>query len=155
MSELLEITGDDIASLNDADLRTLIGLLCEADYREAGLPTIGITWGGRQEARDSGLDVVVRGETLPPPNSFIPRNITGFQVKKPDMPRTEILKEMSPGDVLREEIKGLIRDKGAYVIVSSRGSTTGSALKNRISAMKEAIAGQEDHDDLHLDFLDR
>ena len=35
MAELLEIVGDDIARLNDADLRTLIGLLCEADYRRA------------------------------------------------------------------------------------------------------------------------
>ena len=55
MSELLEIVGDDIARLNDADLRMLIGLLCEADYRQAGLPTRGITWGGNQDARDGGL----------------------------------------------------------------------------------------------------
>ena len=33
MSNLLDITGDDIARLNDAELRELIGLLCEADYR--------------------------------------------------------------------------------------------------------------------------
>ena len=62
MSNLLEITGDDIARLNDAELRELIGLLCEADYRQAGLSTKGITWGGHQDARDGGLDVVVREE---------------------------------------------------------------------------------------------
>ena len=155
MPELLEITGDDIASLNDTDLRSLVGLLCEADYRMAGLPTSGITWGGRQEARDSGLDVVVRGEAAPPQNSFVPRNITGFQVKKPDMRRAEILKEMRPGGVLREEIKGLIRDKGAYVIVSATGSTTGTALKNRMDAMKEAVVDATHHDDIYLDFMDR
>ena len=33
MSNLLDITGDDIARLSDAELRELIGLLCEADYR--------------------------------------------------------------------------------------------------------------------------
>ena len=44
MSTLLEITKDDIAALDDAVLRELIGLLCEADYRSAGLPTSGITW---------------------------------------------------------------------------------------------------------------
>jgi len=38
MIALLEITGDDIALLNDTDLRSLIGLLCEADFRLAGLP---------------------------------------------------------------------------------------------------------------------
>ncbi len=65
MSKLLEITGDDIAQLDDTELRTLIGLLCEADFRLAGLPTKGITWGGHQNASDGGLDVVVRVEDTP------------------------------------------------------------------------------------------
>ncbi|OQW97495.1 MAG: hypothetical protein BWK74_06225 [Desulfobacteraceae bacterium A6] len=155
MSNLLEITGDDIARLHDSDLRTLIGLLCEADYRLAGLPTKGITWGGHQDACDGGLDVVVRGETPPPQNSFVPRNITGFQVKKPDMPRAEILKEMQPNGILREEIKTLIQDRGAYIIVSSSGSTTNTALRNRTDAMKEAVANENNNQNLHLDFLDR
>jgi hypothetical protein len=155
MPNLLEITGDDIAHLNDADLRTLIGLLCEADYRLAGLPTKGITWGGHQDARDGGLDVVVRGEIPPPQNSFVPRSTTGFQVKKPDMPRTEILEEMQPNGILREEIKALIQEKGAYIIVSSSGSTTDTALRNRTDAMKDAVANENNHQNLHLEFLDR
>ncbi len=155
MPNLLEITGDDIALLDDVELRALIGLLCEADYRLAGLPTKGITWGGHQDARDGGLDVVVRGETPPPQNSFVPRSITGFQVKKPDMPRAEILKEMQPNGILREEIKALIQESGAYIIVSSSGSTTNTALKNRTDAMKEAVANEDNHQNLHLDFLDR
>ena len=88
MSTLLEITKDDIAALNDAELRELIGLLCEADYRSAGLPTSGITWGGHQNAPDGGLDVVVRDTVSPPQKSFVPRNITGFQVKASDMPKS-------------------------------------------------------------------
>ena len=155
MTNIIEITDDDIARLDDAELRALIGLLCEADYRLAGLPTKGITWGGHQDARDGGLDVVVRGETAPPKTSFVPRKITGFQVKKPDMPRSEILKEMRPKNVLREEIKSLIQEGGAYVIVSSSGSTTDPALKNRTDAMKEAIVSENDHQDFHLDFFDR
>lgn len=155
MSNLLEITGDDVARLGDADLRVLIGLLCEADYRFAGLPTIGITWGGHQDARDGGLDVVVRGKASPPINSFIPRNNTGFQVKKSDMPRAEILKEMRPKGVLRDSIKALIQENGAYIIASSDGSTTDTALKNRIKAMEEAVSQEKNKQDLHLDFLDR
>jgi len=155
MTTLFDITGDDIAQLNDANLRSLIGLLCEADYRLAGLPTKGITWGGHQDARDGGLDVVVRDDVPPPRKSFVPRSVTGFQVKKPDMRPAEIRKEMRPGDVLREEIKALMRDGGAYIIVSSGSSTTDRALKNRIGAMKEAVANENDHQDFHLDFLDR
>jgi len=155
MLNLLEITGDDIARLDDIELRTLIGRLCEADYRLAGLPTKGITWGGNQDASDGGLDVVVRDEVSPPGNSFVPRSISGFQVKKSDMPRAEIIKEMRPKDVLREAIKALIQKHGAYIIVSSNGSTTDTALKKRITAMKEAVADVENHQNLHLDFLDR
>jgi hypothetical protein len=155
MLNLLEITGDDIARLDDADLRTLIGLLCEADYRLAGLPTKGITWSGHQDASDGGLDVVVRGDTLPPPNSFVPRNRTGFQVKKPDMPREKILKEMQPHGVLRKEIATLIQENGAYVIVSSQGSTTDTALKSRTDAMREAVANEDNHQNLLVEFLDR
>ena len=71
------------------------------------------------------------------------------------MPRSEILKEMRPNDVLREEIKALIHANGAYIIVSSSGSTTATALKNRIDAMKEAVSDEENHENLHLDFLDQ
>lgn len=155
MPTLVEITGDDIAALGDADLRDLIGLLCEADYRFAGFPTKGIKWGGHQDAADGGLDVVVRDNISPPVTSFILRNITGFQVKKPDMPRAEIIKEMRPKGILRESIKALIQENGAYIIVSSTGSTTDKALKNRIHAMKEAVANEINHENLHLEFLDR
>lgn len=155
MLNLLEITGDDIALLNDADLRTLIGLLCEADYRSAGLSTKGITWGGNQDAGDGGLDVVVRGDVPPPSSSFVPRKMTGFQVKKPDMQPAGIRKEMRPKDVLREEIKTLIQENGAYIIVSSQGSTTASALKSRTDAMKKAVENEVNHQNLHVEFFDR
>ena len=84
---MFEITGDDISLLNDADLRALIGRLCEAELRRLGHSVSHATWGGNQTAKDGGLDVHV---ALPPGTSiggFIPRTETGFQVKKPDMPR--------------------------------------------------------------------
>jgi hypothetical protein len=155
MPDLLEITGDDISQLDDADLRTLIGLLCEADYRQAGLPIKGITWGGHQDAADGGLDVVVRDDVPPPKQSFVLRSVTGFQVKKPDMPRSKIPGEMRPKDALRQSIKDIIRDRGAYVIVSSGANATGTALQDRIDAMKEAVADEADSDGLAIDYLDR
>ena len=155
MTSLLEISGDEIALLDDADLRSLVGQLCEADYQMAGLSPKGIDWGGHQDARDGGLDVVVRSDFNPPKNSFIPRKITGFQVKKPDMPRLKILKEMRPKGSLREEIRSLLRERGAYVIVSSSGSTTETALNVRAKAMREAIEDEPNNEQLYLDFLDR
>ena len=155
MSTLLEINRDDIAELDDTVLRELIGLLCEADYGSAGLPTSGITWGGHQNAPDGGLDVVVRDSVSPPQKSFVPRSITGFQVKASDMPKADIIKEMRQKGILRESIKALIQEKGAYIIVSSTDSTTETALTSRIDAMKQAVADEIGHENLHLDFFDR
>lgn len=152
---MFEITGDDISLLNDTDLRALIGRLCEAELRRHGHSVSHVTWGGSQTARDGGLDVHV---ALPPGttvNGFIPRPETGFQVKKPDMPRGEILGEMKPDGVVRPVIINLAKEAGAYIIVSSTGSTAHSALKNRQTAMAEAIADIADASKLALDFYDR
>lgn len=155
MSSLLEITGDDIALLSDADLRSLIGQLCEADFRQAGLPTKGIIWGGHQDAPDEGMDVTVRGDVDPPPNSFVPRRSTGFQVKVPDMQPSRISNEMRPNGQLRGEIKSLINEHGAYIIANSKGATTEKALQNRIEAMRAAVTDEPNHQQLCLDFFDR
>src|SRR6267142_6535773 len=138
---MFEITRDDIAALNDEDLRTLIGLLCEAELRRAKLPVSAATWGGDQTAKDGGVDVRV---ALPPGTSiiirdFIPRPATGCQVKKPDMPPSEIPKEMKPKGAVRPVIEELAAISGAYIIISSSGSTTDSALNNRRTAMAEAV----------------
>lgn len=155
MSTLLEITGEDIALLNDTDLRSLIGRLCEADFRSAGLPTTGINWSGHQDAGDDGLDVTVHSDVEPPENSWVTRKATGFQVKIPNMIPSEIGKEMRPKGKLRPAIRELINESGAYIIANSKGSTTEKALRRRVEAMREAVADEPNHQRLHLGFLDR
>lgn len=152
---MLEITGEDISKLNDIDLRSLIGLLCEVDLREQNIPTAGVTWGGHQNAKDGGIDVRVELTSTLVADGFIPRSNTGFQVKKPDMPRSEILGEMKPNGELRDVIRDLIDIKGAYIIVSSQGSTADSALTSRRETMEEAISNYPNHFDFKVDFYDR
>ena len=154
MTSLIDITGDDIAKLDDTDLRTLVGRLCEADYSSCNLSISGVTYGGHQDASDGGLDVVVESDSTPK-IGFISRMSTGIQVKKSKMPRAEIIKEMRPNGVLRDEIKSLIGKGGAYFIVSSGDSTTHKTLTNRKDAMREAIEGERKNQKLLLDFLDR
>ncbi|WP_413379094.1 hypothetical protein [Paenibacillus taichungensis] len=152
---MLEITGDEIAQLNDSDLRSLIGLLCEADLSSMQLQTAGVTWGGNQNAKDGGIDVRVDANSLLMNDGFIPRQHTAFQVKKPDMPRSEILLEMRPNKLLRQVIKDLADNKGAYIIISSQGSISDSSLKSRKSAMLEAISDYSNASQLKVDFYDR
>ena len=152
---MFEITGDDIAALSDGDLRTLVGLLCEAEMRRRGLPISAVTYGGNQDAKDGGVDVRVVLTPGTAIDGFVPKPATGLQVKKPDMPRKEILKEMRPKGVLRPVIHDLAVAGGAYVIVSSTGSTSDSALTDRRNAMAEAIKGTPAEGKLALDFYDR
>jgi hypothetical protein len=152
---MFEITGDDIALLNDEQLRELIGRLCETEVRRRGYSASHVTWGGNQNAPDGGIDVRVELATGSPIAGFVPRPATGFQVKKQDMPPGEIAQEMRPGGALRSTIRDLAEQGGAYIIVSSDGSTADSALINRREAMAKAVAGEPNASGLALDFYDR
>ncbi|UJF32624.1 hypothetical protein [Paenibacillus hexagrammi] len=152
---MLEISGEDIKHLSDVDLRALIGLLCEAELYSIGLPTSGVTWGGHHNAKDGGLDVRVELNSTFHNDSYIPRSNTGFQVKKPDMPSAKIKEEMRPDGELREVINELAAANGAYIIVSSQGSTSDLALMKRRRAMQEAISDSPYAATIKLDFYDR
>ncbi|WP_459480629.1 hypothetical protein [Clostridium saccharoperbutylacetonicum] len=152
---MIDITGNDIAELGDADLRTLIGLLCESELCSMGLPTAGVTWGGHQNAKDGGIDVRVNISSTTHEDSYIPRAKTGFQVKKPDMPYNSIIAEMRPNGELRQVIKDLVDVSGAYIIVSSQGSTSDSALRNRRMAMEKALDDYPNASNMKVDFYDR
>ncbi|MGX7002359.1 hypothetical protein [Caballeronia sp. KNU42] len=150
---MFEITPQDVAQLDDTQLRTLVALLCEADLRGRGYPTAAVTWGGDQNAKDGGLDVRVSLQRDKPIDGFIPRPATGFQVKKQDMPPRAIAGEMCPKGELRPAIRQLAEDGGAYIIVSSEGSTADIALTKRMKAMADALAGLDDQ--IAFDFYDR
>jgi len=152
---MFEIEGKDISELNDSDLRSLIGLLCEAELRSLNLPTAGVTWGGHQNAKDGGIDVRVELKSSFHSDGFIPRSNTGYQVKKPDMPRSAIYKEMMLNSEPKQVIKDLIALNGAYIIVSSQGSTADSALKDRKDAMQEVVNDFSSTSNIKIDFYDR
>ena len=80
--KFFELEPADISTLDDADLREMVARLCEAELIRQGIQPSCVLWGGAQEAADGGLDVRVKdAATLNGPN-FIPRENTGFQVKK-------------------------------------------------------------------------
>ncbi|MEM6395898.1 MAG: hypothetical protein AAF741_06090 [Bacteroidota bacterium] len=154
-SNPLDISGDDISLLNDTDLRNLIGLLCEAEFRLFGLSLSGIRYGGNQDAKDGGIDVMIESESPLPQSSFICRPVVGIQVKRPDMSRGKIISEIRPEGRIRPAIKSLIEKKGGYIIISSGSNTTESTYKNRVDAIAEAIEGEEGSKNLKIDFFDR
>ncbi|EKS70395.1 MULTISPECIES: hypothetical protein [Caballeronia] len=152
---MFDISPADVEQLNDVDLRELVARLCEAELTLHSLSPAAVTWGGAQTAADGGLDVKVDLPDGTLIDGFVPRGVTGFQVKTPDMPRAAILKEMRPAGVVRPSIEKLALAKGGYVIVSSQGSVAYSALEARRSAMREALNDVPGAEALHTDFYDR
>jgi hypothetical protein len=136
---MFEITSDDIALLTDEQLRSLVGRLCESEMKRHGISPSCVTWGGDQDAGDGGIDVCV---SLPPHveiEGFIPRPNTAFQAKAEDTPPAKIVSEMCPNGILRQAIRELADKSGAYILVSSKGSTSHIALQKRREAMAQAI----------------
>jgi hypothetical protein len=152
---MFQITGDDIAELNDAQLRELVGQLCEAELRDRALSPAAVTWGGHQNAPDGGIDVRVALPSEVNIEGFVPRPATGYQVKAQDMPASEIATEMRPGAVLRPSIAALAACGGAYIIVSAQGSTADTALTQRRDAMAKAVQMSGLATPLKVDFYDR
>jgi hypothetical protein len=151
---MFEITGDDIAALTDADLRTLVARLAIAELDRQGLPISGVTAGGNQDAADGGLDVRVEVPDLPAPD-FVPRSTTGYQVKKPNMTASAIADEMRPHGTLRPVIGGLADAGGAYIVFSAQGSVADGPLGARRQAMRDAVADHPNGSALLVDFYDR
>ncbi len=152
---MFEITPEDIAKFDDEKLRAVVGRLCEAEVRRRGFSASSVTYGGNQTATDGGIDVRVALPLGSVIDDFVPRAATGYQAKKQDMPRAEILKEMRPDGVIRPSIQKLADQGGAYIIVSSQGSVADTALTARRDAMKEALKDVTNGDKLTVDFYDR
>lgn len=158
---LFDISPEDIAQLDDKDLRQLIARLCEAELRRRHLPTSAVLYGGNQDAADGGIDVRVELPADTDISGFIPRPGTGFQSKAEPMSASRILQEMRPeskqtrGGSLRPSIYTLVTLGGAYVIVSSKDSTTDTRLDERRKAMRTAVADLPNSEAIHLDFYDR
>lgn len=114
-----------------------------------------MTAGGNQDAADGGIDVRIDCPKEIEDPDFVPRRQTGFQVKKPDMPRGAILEEMCPKGMLRQSIRELADASDAYVIVSSLGSVADAPLADRRQAMRDALGDIPNAAQLHTDFYDR
>ena len=150
-----ELEAVDISSLNDGDLRDLVARLCEAELVQQGIPTSDVTWGGAQEAPDGGLDVSVKSTgTMFNPN-FVPRENTGFQVKKHSMGKSACRKEMEEYGIPKKILEDLAAQKGSYIIVSGKDDCSDKMLAERLSGMKEAVNALPSKDDLYLDFYGR
>lgn len=152
---LFELEAADLSTLDDSELRELVGRLCEAELVEQGGQTSCVTWGGAQEAPDGGLDVSVKNALGIRSPNFIPRVNTGFQVKKHSMGKAACRKEMEDGGKPKPILEELATQKGAYIIVSGKDDCSDRMLSERLIGMREGINSLPNSGELHLDFYGR
>ena len=152
---MFEVSGGDVANLGDADLRRLITQMALSELRTQGCPLSAVIAGGNQDAPDGGLDVRIECPITFSNPDFVPRQLTGFQVKKPDMPASAICEEMRPNNELRDVIHELAEASGAYIIVSAQGSVADKPLRDRREAIRDALHDLPTASQLYTDFYDR
>lgn len=152
---LLDIDDEAMQRLTDSQARNLVALLCEADLVTQGISATAVTWGGRQDSSDGGIDVRVESPAELGTGTAIPRKASGFQVKHSSVGPSEIREEMAPGGVLRDSIRALLLRGGAYVIVNSKDSLTDSRHRDRKAAMEQAAADLAPGHTGHVGFMDR
>lgn len=146
---IFEICRADIAKLEDADLRLLVAELCREDCKRSQIAQTSVTDGGHQDAADGGIDIRIKVSNDFASSVTLKNKLTAIQVKKPKMNPAAIKKEMKPKGYLRPSLQELIKNNGAYIIVSSGDCVTDSELSKRIIAMKMATDNK-----LDVDFFD-
>ncbi len=151
---LFTVSSTEIQQLDDEQARELVARLCQAEANKLEAEALDVTWGGDQRAKDGGVDVRFKANRLPTSSTYLPSANAGFQVKAEPFPPAKIGAEMAPKGAIREAIKELALVGGSYLIVSTRDSTSDSALKARIEAMNDTVATYGVAGKLHLDFLD-
>ncbi len=151
---MFQVTAQDIAALNDIDLRAVIALTAEAEVRRYGYAGTSISWGGDQRANDGGVDVEARLASSPVLGMSIPRSLTGFQAKAEKMPAAKITKEMRPKGVARPIFGELASAGGAYIIISSKENLTKTSIDERLNVMRKALSDVPGQEKLDLGFMD-
>lgn len=150
-----ELKPSDISNLSDADLREMVARLCEAELHDQKIQRSCILWGGAQEAADGGLDIRVKSEIPLLNPGFVPRKNTGFQIKKSSMGKAACREEMLMRGEVKEVIRSLIEQQGAYIIVSGKDDCSDKMLTDRIKGMQSAIENITSKEQIFLDFYGR
>ncbi len=155
MHPILNVSKSDIQLLNDEQARELIARLCQAVLRQEGLSTEAVMWSGDQRAGDGGVDVRVAIKDAVKINGYIPRINTIFQVKADKaFTNARIVEEMTPKSQLKPAISELARCTGAYIIASTKGDHSDTALNSRKDAMTACIDAAGLTGQIHVDFYD-
>lgn len=152
---IFEIQKDDLLRLSDTLLEELIAKLAEAEVAAHRHSPASVSWSGSIKAPDEGIDIHVRVNTPKLDTGFICRPDTILQSKKDSMPKSAITTEMTKDGELNPTLSNQAKIGGSYIIVSLSDDCSPPMKKDRLEAMRAAVANDPNNEDIHLDFFDR
>lgn len=152
---IFDIEKDDLLRLSDTLLEELIARLAEAEVAAHGHSPAGVSWSGSIKAPDQGIDVHVQVNAPELETGFLSCPDTILQSKKDAMPRSAISGEMLKDGSLNPIISNQAKIGGSYIIVSLADDCSPPMKKDRLDAMRSAVANDPNKDKIHLDFFDR
>lgn len=152
---IFDIEKDDLQRLSDTLLEELIARLAEAEAAAHGHSPACVSWSGSIKAPDGGIDIHVQVDTTKLDTGFLSRPDTVLQSKKDPMPKSAIAAEMLKDTELNPTIANQAKIGGSYIIVSLADDCSPPMKKDRLDAMRAALANDPNKDNIHLDFFDR
>lgn len=152
---IFDIEKDDLLRLTDTQLEELVARLAEAEVAAHGHSPAWVSWSGSISAPDEGIDIHVQVPIGSLNTGFLEKPDTILQAKKHSMPKAEIIKEMLNNGVLSPTISEQAAKGGSYIMVSLGDDCSPPKLKNRLQAMREAVEGDPNSGNIHLNFYDR
>src|SRR5690554_1803207 len=152
---IFDIEKDDLLRLSDNELEELIARLAEAEIAAYGHSPAWVSWSGSINAPDEGVDIHVQVPVDQLHTGFLERSNTVLQAKKHNMPASAIIKEMGAGSSLSPTISEQAQKGGSYIIVSLADDCSPPMKRERLEAMRKAVAETPNADRIHLDFYDR
>ena len=152
---IFDIEKDDLLRLSDERLEELIARLSEAEVAAHGHSPASVSWSGSIKAPDEGIDIHVQVDAAELETGFLSRPNIVLQSKKDSMPKSAIAAEMLKDGELNPTIANQAQIGGSYIIVSLADDCSPPMKKDRLEAMRAALANDPNKDNIHLDFFDR
>lgn len=152
---IFDIEKDDLLRLSDTLLEELIARLAEAEVAARGHSPSSVSWSGSIKAPDDGIDIHVQVKAPKLDTGFISRPDTILQSKKDSMPKSAITAEMTKDGELNPTISNQAKIGGSYIIVSLADDCSPPMKKDRLDALRAAVANDPNNENIHLDFFDR
>ena len=129
--------------------------MAESEVVKHGGSITDVSGSGHINSPDSGIDVRVFVKNSPDTfaSEFIPNPNSGFQAKNSKISNNNIEREMCPKGNLRESIRSLSHENGAYILISA-DEYSYVQREERKTKMREVINKFKPNDSFTVDIYD-